>query len=100
MTARLAAAAIAALALSAPAPAHAAFPGANGTIAFTSDRDGDTEIYAMRADGSALARLTDNTASDFGSAYSPDGARIVSRAIATATTRSWSWPPAAAVRPG
>jgi hypothetical protein len=40
---------LAALALA--APAHAAFPGANGKIAFHTDRDGNGEIYTMNADG-------------------------------------------------
>jgi Tol biopolymer transport system component len=30
-------------------PAEAAFPGLNGKIAFTSNRDGDPEIYVMNA---------------------------------------------------
>ena len=34
------------------APAGAAFPGANGKIAFDSDRDGNVEVYMMNADGS------------------------------------------------
>jgi hypothetical protein len=33
------------------APAHAAFPGKNGKIAFVSNRDGNDEIYSMDADG-------------------------------------------------
>ena len=45
-------------------------------IAFTSDRDGNTEIYAMNADGSGVTRLTDHSAFDGGAAWSPDGARI------------------------
>ena len=50
-------------------------------IAFYSDRDdgnnrsdGDYDIYVMNADGSGVARLTDNGASDL--AWSPDGERI------------------------
>jgi hypothetical protein len=42
-----------------PDSAPAAFPGANGKIAFTSDRHGNRgEIYVMNADGSAQTRLT------------------------------------------
>ena len=33
------------------APAHAAFPGANGKIAFQTNRDGNNEIYVVNADG-------------------------------------------------
>ena len=45
-------------------------------IAFASDRDGNTEIYATNADGSGVTRLTDRSAFDGGPAWSPDGARI------------------------
>ena len=46
--------------------AFATFPGEDGTkIAFTSDRDVNTEIYVMNAqDGSNQTRLTDNADSD------------------------------------
>lgn len=53
--------------------ALAAFPGANGKIAFASDRDGDFEIYAVNADGTGLAKLTDNASNEFAPAWSPDG---------------------------
>jgi len=33
-------------------------------IVFASTRDDNTEIYAMRADGSALTRLTESAATD------------------------------------
>ena len=56
--------------------AEAAFPGANGKIAFHSNRDGNFEIYTMNADGSRQTRLTDNLASDFRPTWSPDGSRI------------------------
>src|SRR5438105_2728246 len=45
-------------------PASAAFPGLNGKIAFSSDRDGDSEIYTMNADGSGQTKLTDNAVTD------------------------------------
>jgi hypothetical protein len=46
--------------------AFATVPGEDGTkLAFTSDRDGNTEVYVMNAqDGSNQTRLTDNGASD------------------------------------
>ena len=47
-----------------------------GSIAFESDRDGDSEIYVMDADGSGVVQLTDNAADDWGPAWSPDGSRI------------------------
>lgn len=40
-------------------------------IAFSSDRDGNFQIYVMNADGSAPTRLTDNTAHDGAPAWSP-----------------------------
>jgi WD40 repeat protein len=47
-----------------------------GKIAFTSNRDGNDEIYVMNADGTGVTRLTDNPASDQQPAWSPDGSRI------------------------
>src|SRR5436190_4380861 len=38
--------------------ARATLPGANGKIAFSSDRDGNFEVYVMNADGSDQTRLT------------------------------------------
>src|SRR2546428_928433 len=72
------------------APAHAAFPGKNGKIAFVSNRDDphpdtcgtsgnppcNTEIYTMNADGTAVTRLTNNPAADSEPAWSPDGTKI------------------------
>jgi Tol biopolymer transport system component len=58
-------------------PASAAFPGANGKIAFHSDRDGDSEIYTMNADGTGVVKLTDNVANDYVPTFSPDGTKIV-----------------------
>lgn len=58
--------------------ASATFPGTNGKIAFTSDRDdGDYEIYVMDADGSEQIRLTQSAGFDFQASWSPDGTKIV-----------------------
>src|SRR5579859_77046 len=46
-------------------------------IVFTSDRDGNTQIYVMKADGSGQTRLTRNTATDDAPGWSPDGKQIV-----------------------
>ena len=49
---------------------------AAGQIAFTSERDGDQEIYLMHADGSGVTRLTNNPARDFWPVWSSDGTKI------------------------
>jgi hypothetical protein len=58
-------------------PAGAACPSQNGKIAFDSTRHGNSEIYTMNPNGTALDRLTNHTASDSEPAWSPDGNRIV-----------------------
>ncbi len=45
-------------------------------IAFTSDRDGDAEVFVMNADGTHQAQLTENDEWDGAAAWSPDGSRI------------------------
>ncbi len=57
-------------------PARGAYPGANGRIAFESNRDGNLEIYSMNADGSDQVNLTDDPAEDTDPVWSPDGSRI------------------------
>jgi Tol biopolymer transport system component len=52
------------------------FPGPNGQIAFSSNRDGNFEIYAMTDDGSDETRLTEDDANDFDPSWSPDGEKI------------------------
>src|SRR5438105_1146558 len=47
-----------------------------GKIAFTSNRDGNDEIYVMNTDGTGVTRLTNDPASDSQPAWSPDGSRI------------------------
>jgi len=49
---------------------------AAGQIAFTSDRDGNVDIYLVHADGSGVTRLTNNPARDFLPVWSSDGTRI------------------------
>jgi tetratricopeptide (TPR) repeat protein len=49
-------------------------PAAFGShIAFTSNRDGNWEIYVVDSDGSALKRLTNNAVNDGLPTWSPDG---------------------------
>jgi Tol biopolymer transport system component len=45
-------------------------------IAFTSNRDGNYEIYVMNADGSEQTNLTNHPAGDANPCWSPDGKRI------------------------
>ena len=55
---------------------EAAFPGANGRIAFQSNRDGDYEIYVMNPDGTNPVGLPKNGAWEGETAGSPDGEGI------------------------
>lgn len=48
----------------------------NGKIAFVSQRDGNSELYVMNADGSGQTRLTNNADRDDYPTWSPDGRRI------------------------
>jgi Tol biopolymer transport system component len=51
----------------------------DGTIAFTSVRDGDMEIYTMNGDGSGVKRLTHSPGPDGGPFFSWDGKKIAYR---------------------
>ena len=51
----------------------------DGTIVFTSVRDGDMEIYSMKADGSGVRRLTNRPGPDGGPFFSWDGTKIAFR---------------------
>jgi Tol biopolymer transport system component len=66
--------------LALPARARAAFPGANGKVAFVSYRDGNAEVYTNTpgvAPQPGGTRLTNNPASDSDPAWSADGTQIV-----------------------
>ena len=45
-------------------------------VLFLSNRDGDMEIYVMRADGSRQTQLTNNDAQDVEAVWSPDGSHV------------------------
>jgi hypothetical protein len=45
-------------------------------LAFTSDQNGNFDIYTMHADGTGLTNLTNNPAWDSNPTWSPDGKRI------------------------
>ena len=63
-------------------PRWGALPGdmpsvpSNTSIAFASDRSGDTDIYRMEPSGNHVARLTGSQARDESPAWSPDGGLI------------------------
>jgi len=52
----------------------------DGSIIFTSTRDGDLDLYRMDADGSNVKRLTDTLGYDGGAFFSPDCSKILWRA--------------------
>src|SRR5215210_6647117 len=58
------------------ANASAAYPGANGKIAFVNGTPGSYDIYTMNADGSARTQLTSAPGDDVDPVWSPDGTRI------------------------
>jgi TolB protein len=47
------------------------------SIAFTSDRDGNEEIYIMNADGSGMKRITDHPGRDIHPYFAPDGKSLL-----------------------
>ena len=51
-------------------------PAPQGTLAFVSERDGNSEIYVVNTDGAGLTRLTHDPGRDVDPAWSPDGMRI------------------------
>jgi Tol biopolymer transport system component len=54
------------------------FPGSNGQIAFSSNREDDNyEIYSMHDNGHNVTRLTHDDANDFDPSWSPDGQKMV-----------------------
>ncbi len=64
-------------------PSEAAFPGENGRIVFSSERDTatnpekDAEIFTMNPDGTRLVQLTQNDGiPDLDPVFSPDGTQI------------------------
>jgi len=56
---------------------RAPVPSPDGSqILFDSTRDGNTEIYVAKADGTNARNLTDDPGEDWGASWSPDGTRI------------------------
>src|SRR5262245_5893439 len=52
-------------------------PAGNSRVLFSSDRDGNFEIYAMNPRGRDVVRLTNDPSPDMFPQWSPDGGRIV-----------------------
>ena len=59
--------------------AECAYSPDNKWIVFSSNRTGDSELFAMRADGSDTVQLTSKPGYDGGPFFSPDGKHIVYR---------------------
>lgn len=58
--------------------AHAVFPGAQGRLAFVSDRaGGNIDLYTMNPDGSNPARVTTDPADDTDPKWDPKGRNII-----------------------
>ncbi|HEY9283827.1 MAG TPA: DUF4214 domain-containing protein, partial [Pyrinomonadaceae bacterium] len=60
----------------AASPAATPAPRPSDRVLFTSQRDGNAEIYVMNGDGTGLTNLTNNPAQDVTPVWSPDGTRI------------------------
>ena len=61
----------------------------NGLIAFTSNRDGNKEIYSMFIDGLSQTDLTNNPADDFQAAWSPGGDKIAFTSTRSGNNDIW-----------
>jgi TolB protein len=59
--------------------AECAFSPDGQWIVFCSRRDGDSDLYVMKSDGTGAVRLTDQKGYDGGPFFAPDGKRIVYR---------------------
>ena len=71
------------------ANAQPAFSADGLHIAFSSNRDGNREIYSMLADGSGETRLTNANANDTQPTWSPDGTRIAFVSGRSGTPQIW-----------
>ncbi len=59
-----------------PGTANAAFPGANGLIAFASNRSGHFQIYTMSTNGSGQTLVLTDASNDTQPSWSPAGSRL------------------------
>lgn len=65
-----------AFAIAVSSSSEAAFPGANGKLAFASNPAGTFDVFTVEPDGSGLLNLTSHAAEDVDPVWSPDGTRI------------------------
>jgi Tol biopolymer transport system component len=71
-------------------PASAAFPGNNGQIVFSSNRNGFFELYAMNPDGTGLRQITNLHDRVRGPWVSADGNHIVFHSTLSGGLQIWS----------
>ncbi|MDQ3515943.1 MAG: hypothetical protein M3403_04125, partial [Gemmatimonadota bacterium] len=72
---------------------HPAWSPNGDQLAFTSDRDGDAEIYSVELGTDALRRLTFNSAQDDRAAFSPDGDFIAFESTREGRVSVYAMPP-------
>ena len=59
-----------------PTPQPTEISSNDNLIAFTSEQNGNSDIYTMRADGGEITNITNNPANDYSPLWSPDGQKI------------------------
>ena len=73
-----------------PTPPPPAPPARFGRLAFSSNRDGNPEIYLLSLEGGTPVRLTQNNANDWLPDWSPDGTTITFTSYRTGSYDLWA----------